>query len=233
MKHYKQFYEIDNNRYYTIDVDDEMYVGTESILKVGKKKLFRKQDVLTMGFKLLKFSAPVAVLFNALNDVEKTKDQKYDTEELITYEKIDNKKIKDDIKKSYTQVIEDEIAALEQQGLDLLGEGKTELAEYIKPYIDKLKKLDPLANAGIDLVVPIHTGDMVVKSLLRVGIEHLYTEKVNAFTNNIYFYEQDCFGTLTIYRIITVKNVTKTIDTFIYDKKVVGSLLKTIYEEGR
>lgn len=233
MKHYKQFYEIDNNRYYTIDVDDEMYVGTESILKVGKKKLFRKQDVLTMGFKLLKFSAPVAVLFNALNDVEKTKDQKYDTEELITYEEIDNKKIKEDIKKSYTQVIDDEIAASEQEVLTLLGEGETKLAESIKHYIDKLKKLDPLANAGIDLVAPIHTGDKVVKTLLRDGIEHLYTEKVNAFTNNIYLYEQDCFGTLTIYRIITVKNVTKTIDTFIYDKKVVGSLLKTIYEEGR
>ena len=64
MKNYKQFYEIDNNRYYTITADDELYLGTESFLKIGKKKLFRKQKTLTTGFKLLKMSAPISILFN-------------------------------------------------------------------------------------------------------------------------------------------------------------------------
>lgn len=233
MKHYKQFYEVGNNRYYTITADDEEYIGTESFLNIGKKKLFRKQKSLNMGFKLLKFSAPIAILFNALNDLEPMKNQKYDAEDLTTYSFIDNKKVKETIKSFYTKAIEDEITSLEQQGLDLLGEGKIELAKSVKPYIDKLKKLDPLANAGIDLIEPIHTGNNIVKAMLRSDLKHLYTEKVNAFTNNIYLYEQDCFGTLTIYRVITVKGFTKTIDTFIYDKEVVGSLLKTSYEEGR
>lgn len=228
MKHYKQFYEVDNNRYYYINVDDETYIATESVLKMGKNKLLKKQDVLTTGFKLLKFSAPIAVLFNALDNLKPTKKQKYDADELITYERISNSKLKDDTKKAYKQVIEDEIKALEKQGLELLNDNKIELAKSVKPYIDKLKKLDPLANAGIDLVEPKNTGDLIIKGMLRDGLEHLFTERVNAFTNNIYLYEQDCFDTLTIYRVITIKNITKTIDTFIYNKEVIGSLLKNL-----
>ena len=64
-------------------------------------------------------------------------------------------------------------------------------------------------------------------------ISALQARSVNAFTKNVYLYEQDEFGTLTIYRLITIKNVVKTIDTFIYDKKLVECLLKTLYEEGR
>lgn len=205
MKHYKQFHEIDNNRYYTIDVDDEIYIGTESILKLHKNSKFKKQDILTMGFKLLKLSAPIAILFNALDDLKPIKNQKYDSEDLIIYNFIDNKKVKETIKDSYTKAIEDETT----------------------------KKLNLLADAGIDLVEPIHTGNNIVKAMLRSNLNHLYTERVNAFTNNIYLYEQDCFGTLIIYRIINVKGFTKTIDTFIYNKEVIGNLLKTLYEEGR
>ena len=64
-------------------------------------------------------------------------------------------------------------------------------------------------------------------------ISALQARSVNAFTKNVFLYEQDEFGTLTIYKIITIKNVVKTIDTFIYDKKLIECLLKTLYEEGR
>lgn len=231
MEHYKKFYEVGNNRYYTITADNEEYIASESFLNVGKKRLFRKQKYLVTGFKLLKFSAPIAQLFNALDNLEPSKKQRYDADELVIYNHIDNKELKKNIKAAYTQAIQDEITNMMQQQTELIGEGKPELAESCNRYIEDLKKLDPME--GIDLEIPEHTGCMLIKTMLREGLEHLYTERVNAFTKNVYLYEQDEFGNLTIYKVITIKNVVKTIDTFIYDKKLVECLLKTIYEEGR
>ena len=119
MKHYKKFYEIGNNRYYTIVADDEMYIASESFLQLGKKRLFRKQKELNTGFKLLKFSAPIAQLFLALDNLEPKKKQRYDSDDLITYNHIDNKKLKNSIKLSYLQVIQDEIHNMEKQMMDL------------------------------------------------------------------------------------------------------------------
>lgn len=231
MKHYKKFYEIGNNRYYTIVADDEMYIASESFLQLGKKKLFRKQKYLNTGFKLLKFSSPIAQLFLALDNLEPNKKQKYDSDDLITYNHIDNKKLKNSIKLSYLQVIQDEIHNMEKQMMDLFDEGKTQEAQSCECYINDLKRINPMD--GVDLEIPEYTGCMIIKTMLREGLEHLFTERVNAFTNNVYLYDQDEFGTLTIYKIITVKNVVKTIDTFIYDKKLIECLLKTLYEEGR
>ena len=231
MKYYKKFYEINNNRYYTIVADDEMYIATESFLTISKKKLFRKQKELNMGFKLLKFSPCIGRLFMALNDIKLTKNQKYGDDDLLTYNHIDNKKLKEDIKNSYCQTIQEELESMKRQQADLINDGKLELAKSCDYYINELEKIDPLD--GIDLKSPEHTGNMIIKTMLREGLEHLFTERVNAFTNNVYLYEQDEFGTLTIYRLITIKNVVKTIDTFIYDKKLIECLLKTLYEEGR
>lgn len=231
MKHYKKFYEVGNNRYYTIVADDEMYIASESFLQLGKKKLFRKQKYLNTGFKLLKFSAPIAQLFNALNNLEPSKKQRYDSDDLVIYEHIDNKKLKEDIKNSYLQVYNEEIENISKQRDEFIAQGKTELADKCNDYLKQLENLD-LMN-GIELESPDHTSCNIIRTMLRDGLEHLFTERVNAFTKNVYLYEQDEFGTLTIYKIITIKNVAKTIDTFIYDKKLVESLLKTLYEEGR
>lgn len=231
MKHYKKFYEIGNNRYYTIVADDEMYIASESFLQLGKKKLFRKQKYLNTGFKLLKFSSPIAQLFNALDNLEPSKKQRYDSDDLIIYNHIDNKKLKQDIKNSYLQVYNEEIENITKQRDEFISQGKTELVDKCNDYLKQLEDLD-LMN-GIELESPDHTSCNIIRTMLREGLEHLFTERVNAFTKNVYLYEQDEFGTLTIYRVITVKNVVKTIDTFIYDKKLVESLLKTLYEEGR
>lgn len=231
MEHYKKFYEIGNNRYYTIIADDEMYIASESFLPLGKKRLFRKQKDLNTGFKLLKFSPPIAQLFIALDNLEPTKKQKYGSDDLITYNHIDNKELKENIEKAYKQVIDDEINNMIKQGRELFEEGKIDLAQSCEQYIADLKKLNPMD--GISISSPEHSGCIIIKTMLREGLEHLYTERVNAFANNVYLYEQDAFGTLTIYRVATIKNVVKTIDTFIYDKKLIESLLKTLYEEGR
>lgn len=231
MKHYKKFYEIGNNRYYTIVADDEMYIASESFLDIGKKRLFRKQKYLNTGFKLLKFSSPIAQLFLALDNLEPDKKQKYDSDDLIIYDHIDNKKLKATIKDTYLAAYNDEVKNIEKQRDELIEEGKLDLAASCEEYLKHLEKLDLMD--GIDLETPEYTRCMIIKTMLREGLEHLFTERVNAFTKNVYLYEQDEFGNLTIYRLITVKNVVKTIDTFIYDKKLIECLLKTLYEEGR
>ena len=231
MKYYKKFYEIGNNRYYTIIADDETFIASESFLKTGKKRLFRKEKELITGFKLLKFSSPIAKLFLALNDLKPCKKQRYGSDDLITYESIDNKKLKEDIKDAYLQVYKEEFANVTKQMDEYNKQGNKALASKCKEYLERLK--DMKIMDGIDLEIPDHTGCMIIKTMIREGLNHLFTESVNAFAKNVYLYEQDEFGTLTIYRIITVKNVVKTIDTFIYDKKLIECLLKTLYEEGR
>ena len=231
MEHYKKFYEIGNNRYYTIVADNEEYIASESFLNLGKKKLFRKQKSLVTGFKLLKFSPPIAQLFNALGNLKPSKKQRYDSDDLIIYEHINNKELKSNIKSAYEQVIENEVENLEKKYLKYLDDNKTLEADKCAAYLKDLRSLNPME--GIDLTDPEYSGCMLIKTMLREGLEHLYTERVNAFTKNVYLYEQDEFGNLIIYKIIAIKNVVKSVDTFIYDKKLVECLLKTLYEEGR
>ena len=66
--------------------------------------------------------------------------------------------------------------------------------------------------------------------MVKNGLEHLYTEKVTNFVNNVFLYDLDCFGTVTIYKVITVKNVVKSVESFIYDRKLIEELMKFIYE---
>lgn len=231
MKYYKKFYEVGNNRYYTIVADDEMYIATESFLNIGKKKLFRKQKELGMGLKLLKFSPPIAQLFLAVDALEPTKKQKYDSDDLVTYNHVKNKKLKENIIHSYRQVIDDALEDMKKQQADLLNENKIDLAVSCDKYIEDLEKINPME--GIEINDPYHVSGNIIKTMIREGLEHLYTEVVTAFSKNVYLYEQDEFGTLTIYRIFTVKNIVKTVDTFVYDKKLIENLLKTLYEEGR
>lgn len=229
MKHYNKFYEIGSNRYYTITADDDIYIATESFLNVGKKRLFRKQDSIVMGFKLLKFSTPIAILFNEIDNLKKCKKQNYKGyDDMIEYVLLDNRKLKDKIEDTYNSVKKSEIKYLKDMIKTL--ENEKEI-EFYKNEISKLEKLNLMQDISIDDIE--HTSNNIIKTMIRENLQHLYTEKVSAFCNNVFLYDQDCFGTITIYRITTVKNVVKTIDTFIYDKKVINALLRTMYEEGR
>lgn len=250
MKHYKKFYEIGNNRYYTINADDETFIATESFINVGKKKLFRKQDYITQGLKLLKFNSPIAILFNALENIPKIKGQKGVHKDMLKYEIINNDTLKDEIIKYYDLAYDEQIKDLD----DWLSNMKKEVTASVtingkldtKLYKEKMKnftnrydsivsqinKRNPIINGTINLKNPADTGCLTIKSMLKSGLNHLYTERVTAFADNVFLYEQDCFGTITIYRVMTIKNIVKCIDTFIYDKNVVGTLLKTMYENN-
>lgn len=249
MKHFDKFYEVGNNRYYTIVADDELFIATESFINLGKKKLFRKQDYITQGIKLLKFTTPIAILFNALENIPKIKGQRGVHKDMLQYEHINNKELKETITNSYEEVIRGQRVELDNW-LQLMrheledkmssSSSSVNQKEFDKRFkvfqnryddsIRLLKERNPL-NTVLDLKDPTHTGCNIIRTMLNNGLEHLYTERVTAFANNVFLYEQDCFGTITIYRIMTIKNVVKSIDTFIYDKNLIGTFLKTMYEK--
>ena len=230
MKYYKKFYEVENNKYYVLEADDELYVATESILKISKKKFSKKYEELVQGFKLLKLSAPVAVLFNIILDM-KAKDNSI-SEDMKTYERLSNKFVKDSIKSNYDIVFDEQLKQLEEWYDDLSKkvDDKNKLIKKYNELKDCINRNNPTNNGLINLTNVDYTECNIVRSMVKNGLEHLYTEKVTNFVNNVFLYDLDCFGTVTIYKVTTVKNVVKSVESFIYDRKLIEELMKFIYE---
>lgn len=230
MKYYKKFYEVENNKYYVLEADDELYVATESVLKIGKKKFSKKYEELVQGFKLLKLSAPVAVLFNLILDME-AKDNPM-SEDMITYEGLSNKFVKDSIKGNYDVVFDEQLKQLNEWYADLSKkvDDKNRLIKKYNELKDHINRNNPIKNGLINLANIDYTECNIIRSMVKNGLEHLYTEKVTNFVNNVFLYDLDCFGTVTIYKVITVKNVVKSVESFIYDRKLIEELMKFIYE---
>lgn len=246
-KSYKKFYEIGNNRYYTLVADQELYIATESFIKVAPRFSFLKPKTLTQGLKLLKLTAPVTILFNLVvnTKLDKKRNKKDTADELLKYEVVDHKVVKDLIKAAYMDNIEQQkeelnewIEAMKAEVDEKIVRNKRDLEDVHKEFEDKMKVFYTRYDRALKLIEknnPLGKTIIVDDSqataftkLKFVKVKHLYTEKVTNLVENKYFYELDTFGTLTIYRMITVKNVTKTIDTFIYDKKLLKELLEII-----
>ena len=235
MKYYKKFYEIGNNKYYTITADDEEFIATESFINLGKKNIFGKQKTLTQGLKLLKLTAPLAVLFDCISSAPESTKQKYDSEDLTSYVIPKNTTVLQEIRNVYDVYTGLQIKEVDEnleEVINLLKERYKgqELEEKIDHYTKKaegLKKqiesVDPLNKYDLDN--PEHTAGNIIKTMLREGINHLYTESIGAFLKHSIMYECDEFGTLTIYRVSTIKNVVKGVETFKYDRNVLKALV--------
>lgn len=250
MKYYDKFYEIDNNRYYTITADDDLYIATESVLKIGKSFLLHRPKYLTQGFKLLKISSPIASLFSVVSELKPKKGQDTEFEDMIRYEGISNSKLKSLIEANYNIVFDEQkklLKAYYEDAFKKCEEDKYNGVLNDKECMNKMVALEtrmnndlrtidrnnPLKNGSITLTSPEYVGDLMLRGLMAKGLKHLFTEKVTTFVSNVYLYELDCFGTLTIYRVVTIKNVAKTIDTFIYDRKLIKKFLNHVYENDK
>ena len=233
MKHYNKFYEIGNNKYYTLVADGDLFLGTESFIQVGKN-IFGRPKLLTQGFKLLEITVPISMLFLAIDNLKPKKNQKYDSDDIIEYDLIDINELKRELIAQYENAMALQHAEVDSYYQTEIDFAETESAKKIlrskKEEAHKvIEKNNPLNK--LDLVNPIHTGCATIKSMLRSGLKHLYTSKVTAFASNVFLYEQDCFGQITIYRIMTIKNVVKSIDSFIYDKNLISAFLKNVEEK--
>ncbi|MBR6113522.1 MAG: hypothetical protein IKP79_03325, partial [Bacilli bacterium] len=68
----------------------------------------------------------------------------------------------------------------------------------------------------------------IIKKFLNENFEYLYTQRIGSNYKITYLYDLDIFGTITIYKIHTVKNVVKTIETFIYNREIIQEMLAYI-----
>ena len=70
--------------------------------------------------------------------------------------------------------------------------------------------------------------NLIIKKFLNENFEYLYTQRIGSNYKITYLYDLDIFGTITIYKIHTVKNVVKTIETFIYNREIIQEMLAYI-----
>lgn len=235
-KKYIKFHEIDNNAYYLLPFEDEIHIATESFLTLEKKILFftfRKR--FTQGLKLLQLTGPITLLFDALINADIDEEDK-DFPDMTTYKKFDNVELRKKIESIYKDNLDAQIRNatedFEKWKDDLILNNEElseeELDNVIKANEVRLQQniqFIQATNTLSSLSFKWKTGDnAVVKKLLDDGKLFLYSQKIGSSYKIYYLYDLDDFGTLTIYKVHCVKEIAKSIETFIYNREVVQEL---------
>lgn len=239
-KAYKKFYEIGNNKYYTLKVEDDLFVATETNIKMSGK--LRKNKKLIQGFKLLKMSMPITVLFSEMLNLKEVGK----VHEIPKYNIITGELINDIIMEHYKMSVDIAIKDVNDNFDGIFKEieqmtGKTpEEKKQIKAMYKNRKnniitdiKSNIVNNDNISYKRPKFGTIPVIDKMLQGDLSFLYSEKLTGFATEHYLFEDDMFGTLTIYRIITLRDTVKSIDTFIYDKTLIEELMKHLKKEGK
>lgn len=236
-KNFKKFYEVGNNRYYTLNFADALYLATECFLELPKK-LFRKRE-LTQEVKLLEVTVPILMLFNNVVDMDiLEKDEEF--EDMTTYKPISNTSLRADIKLQYDMALEVELNVIREDFakwcadfVDNNADKYTEEeinqtlranADRLDIILEEVKRLH-ISNR-IDTNIPKKKEqNNIVKKMLTNGLEFLYSIDLSSTLKVYYLYDLDKFGTLTIYKVTCVKEVVKSINSYIYNRTLLQELL--------
>ena len=240
-RRFKKFYEVGNNRYYVLPFGDELYLGTENFLEMPRK-FFKKPKELTQTLKLLELSVPMLILFNNVVD---TKVDEIDDEfnDMCTYEKVDNSKLRKDIRDSYEVALDLEVNTIyddfnnwceefaknsankftEQEIEDTIRANELRVEEIVKNF----KQLH-ISNFISTNVPNKKVENDVVKKMITNGLEFLYSHQMSSTMKVYYLYDLDKFGTITIYKVVCVKEHIKAINSFVYDRALIQELLAFI-----
>ena len=236
-KRYIKFFETGNNKYYLLPFSDELHIVTESILPIQKKFLFfKKKKDLVQGIKLLELTAPISMLFQEVisADVD-TKDEEFP--DMTTYKKVDNLKMRKTLEEYYMSALNERIEQMEAEfdswlegiretmnNLDESELNKIENAnrKRLEQNIDAVKSHSPLNFMSFKW----KSGEnLVIKRMLDSNLEFLYSQKIGSNYKIYYLYEVDIFGVVTIYKIHCVKDIIKTMETFIYNREVIQEMM--------
>lgn len=239
-KRFKKFYEVGCNRYYVLPYDNELYLATENFLELPKK-FFRKREI-SQGTKLLELTPPMLVLFNSMVDTKMVEvDEEF--KDMCAYEKIDNSKLRKEIKAYYDTALQIEIdtiiedfnrwcAEFAENSADKYSEEEIEntlKANEIRvsKIIDEYKKMNISNNISTSIPNKKSEND-VVKKMITNGFEFLYSHQLTSTMKCYYLYDLDKFGTITIYKVVCVKEHIKAINSFVYDREIAQELLAFI-----
>ena len=239
-KRYIKFFETGNNKYYLLPFSDELHIVTESILPIEKKFLFfKKKKDLVQGIKLLELTAPISMLFQEIINADiDTKDEEFP--DMTTYKKVNNVEIRKTLEEYYKDALDIRVEEMENEfnnWLEGICENLTNLDEKELKQIENTnrKRLEQNIMA-VKEHSPLNfmsfkwkTGDnTIVKKMLDNNMEFLYAQKIGSNYKIYYLYDLDVFGTVTIYKIHTVKETVKTIETFIYNREIIQELIACI-----
>lgn len=235
-KRYIKFHEIDNNAYYLLPFDNELYIATESFLTLEKRFLFfKKRERFTQGLKLLQLTGPITLLFDAILNTDVDKEDE-DFPDMTTYKKVDNVELRKKIESIYKDNLDAQIRGAKEDFeiwrddfiLNNRDLSEEEMDNVINANEQRLQQ-NILAIKAHNMLNSLNfkwkTGEStIVKKMLDNNMEFLYTQKIGANYKIYYLYDLDIFGTLTIYKVQCVKDVVKTIETFIYNREIIQEM---------
>lgn len=236
-KRYIKFFEVENNKYYLLPVAGELHIVTESILPIEKKFLcFKRHKDLVQGIKLLELTAPISMLFQEIinADVDK-KDEEFP--DMTTYKKINNVNLRTNLENSYKMALDERIEEMKKEF-----EVWLDNVEATTPNISEedLKNIESTNRRRLEqniIAVKEHSPlnfinfkwksgeNLIIKKMLDNNMEFLYSQKIGSNYKIYYLYELDVFGVVTIYKIHCVKDIVKTIETFIYSREIIQELI--------
>lgn len=236
-KRYIKFFETGNNKYYLLPFQDEIHIVTESVLPIQKKFLFFKFNKdLTQGIKLLELTAPISMLFQEMlnADVDK-KDMEFP--DMTTYKKIDNIKLRTNLENYYKMAQDEKIEQMRNEFEEWLDNTISSTPNITIEEIEKLEKTNRIRLEQNIIAVKEHSPlnfinfkwksgeNLIIKKMLDNNMEFLYTQKIGSNYKIYYLYDLDVFGVVTIYKVHCVKDIVKTIETFIYDREIIQELV--------
>lgn len=240
-RRYIKFFEIENNRYYLLPFQDELHIVTENVLSVQKKilGLIKTTKETIQGLKLLELTAPISFLFQEIvcADVEK-KDE--DFPDMTTYKKVDNVALRKNLEELYKMSLDEKVEQMRKDFEIWLDEVESSTSNITEEEMKKLEETNRvrleeniMAVKGQDplnfLEFKWRPGDnAIVKKMLDNNMEFLYAQKIGSNYKIYYLYDLDMFGTVTIYKVHTVKETVKTIETFIYNREIIQELIACV-----
>ena len=235
---FKTFYKVGNNEYSIMTFDNDLFIGTKSVLEIPRRWFFKKK--INQGFKLLEMTAPISFLFDAINSMEVEKEDK-EFPDMTTYKGIDNKKLRKDIKNMYDEVLENEIDSIlkdfnawcnrfkEENGAILPEDQiqKTIAAnkQALNAEIEQIRAYSK-ANSLIFMNPRITDSKDLYNFLQLERMNFLYAQRAGSSLRFNYFYDLDDFGVVTIYKVQTVRGYIKSIETFIYNRDILSKLVQ-------
>ena len=236
-KRYIKFHEVGNNKYYLLPFSDELHIVTESILPIQKKFLFfKKKKDLVQGIKLLELTAPISMLLQEVisADVD-TKDEEFP--DMTTYKKVNNVEIRKTLEEYYKDALDVRVGEMENEFNNWLEDIRENLTNLDEKELKQIENTNRKRLEQNIMAVKEHsplnfmsfkwkTGEnLVIKRMLDNNMEFLYSQKIGSNYKIYYLYELDVFGVVTIYKIHCVKDIIKTIETFIYNREIIQELM--------
>jgi len=228
-----KFHQIGNEVYSVVKIDDDLFLRTDTYYV--EKHRFHKTKI-NQGSTLLEINAPLMYLFNKVLSLNVVKEDK-EFPDMTTYETINNKELRKELKGMYYDVLIGQIdelnkefnewkenfifensAILPKEQIDkIIKSNENALEENINNFKYQHKISDP----KFDLPRITESKDLYTLEQLN-RFDYLTTIKNSESFRVSYFYDLDQFSTINIYKVKTIRGTIKSVETFIYNREIIA-----------